>query len=256
MADEETTGTEATGDADQNTGNTDATAGVGDAAAGDAAQGQDDKTEAGFKGAYEAEKLKRVQLEQSEQLLRDQLTVAQANQPQVQVAEPKSVYDQAKVNLGLAEEEFIEESQRGKIYAEINRITNTENQQNAQLTANQIFISAHPDYNEVVGRYAGNQFIPSAEITELVKSKPYLAATAYASAQGAYQIVMDERKLKELGQKTTVQEEHLKQHGIDTKLAPVSAAAAAGGAVTAGAGTPTVEQQQEMEQKVENGEFG
>ena len=164
-----------------------------------------------------------------------------------------SDYDQAKTNLGLAGEEYIEEAQRGKIYAEINRITNARNQQSAQLSTNQSFISLHPDYNEVVGRYAGTQFIPSAEITELVQRKPYLAATAFASAEGAYQMVMDERKLKTLDQQTTVQEEHLNQQGIATKLAPVSGAAAAGGAITAGAGTITVAQQQENEQRVENG---
>ena len=253
MADEEKKGTETAGDADQQTGTTAADTSVGDAVAGDAAQDQDEKKEAGMEAAYKAEKQKRQQLEQSEQLLRDQLTVANATQQQAQIVAPLSDYDQAKTNLGLAGEEYIEETQRGKIYAEINRITNARNQQSAQLSTNQSFISLHPDYNEVVGRYAGTQFIPSAEITELVQRKPYLAATAFASAEGAYQIVMDERKLKTLDQKTTVQEEHLNQQGIATKLAPVSGAAAAGGAITAGAGAITLEQQTENEQRVENG---
>ncbi len=250
---EDKTGTEQTGDADQTTGKTAADTGVGDAVAGDAAQNQDEKKEAGMTAAYEAEKKKRQQLEQSEQLLRDQLTVAQANQQQAtQMSAPLSIYDKAKVNLGLSDTEYIEEADRGRIYGEINRITNAQNQQDAQQTANQGFIGLHPDYSEVVGRYVGTTFIPSAEITELVKSKPYLAAAAFASAEGAYQIVMDERALKELGQKTTVQEEHLNQQGIETKLAPVSGAAAAGGAVTAGTGTITLEQQRENEERVAN----
>ncbi len=253
MADEETTGKEQAGDADQQAGNTDANTGVGDVPAGDAAQTQDDKKEEGFQKAYEAEKLKRQRSEETEQLLRDQLTLANANPPPIQAAAPISDYDQAKANLGLADEEFIEESQRGQIFTEVNRILNTRTQQVQQNNANQSFISLHPDYNEVVGRYAGSQFIPSAEITELITSKPYLRAAAFASAEGAYQIVIDERKLKNLGQKTTVQEEHLNQQGIKTKLDPVSGAAAAGGAITAGAGTITLEQQQENEQRVENG---
>ena len=251
MADEEKKGTETAGDADQQTGTTAADTSVGDAVAGDAAQNQDEV--AGLKAAAEAERKKRQDAEAQAQLLRDQLTVANATQQQAQIAAPLSDYDQAKTNLGLAGEEYIEEAQRGKIYAEINRITNARNQQSAQLSTNQSFISLHPDYNEVVGRYAGTQFIPSAEITELVQRKPYLAATALASAEGAYQIVMDERKLKTLDQQTTVQEEHLNQQGIATKLAPVSGAAAAGGAITAGAGTITLAQQQENEQRVENG---
>ncbi len=255
MADEDKTGIEETGDADQTTGNTATDTRVGDVAAGDAAQTQDEKEETGFKSAYEAEKLKRQQSEQAEQLLRDQLTVANANQQQA-MTQPFSDYDQAKANLGLAGEEYIEEAQRGKIYAEVNRITNARNEQTVQLAANRQFVSLHPDFNEVVGTYMGTQFVPSAEITELVKRKPYLSAAAFASSEGAYQIVMDERKLKTLDLKTTVQGEHLTQQGIANKLAPVSGAAAGGGAITAGAGTPTLQQQQEMEKRVESGEFG
>lgn len=248
MADEEKKGTEATGDADQETGTTAADTSAGEAAAGDAAQTQDEKKEAGFKAAYEAEKLKRQELEQAEQGLRDQLTLANANRQEA--VQPLGVYDQAKTNLGLADADFIEETERGKIYTEVNRLMSVQAQQDAQSNANNAFISTHPDYNDVVGRYAGTQFVPSVEITELIKSKPYLSATAYASAEGAYRVVMDERQLKELGQKTTVQEEHLNQEGIGKKLAPVSGAAATGGAIAAAAGTITLEQQLINEQKV------
>ncbi len=249
---EDTKGTEQAGDADQQAGNKVADAGVGDAVAGDAAQGQDDKKEEGFQKAYEAEKAKRQQSEQAEQLLRDQLTVANANQQQPQPVVPLSVYDQAKSNLGLTDSDYIEEVDRGKIYTEINRITNAQNRQILQQNANNAFISQHPDYLEVVGRYAGTQFIPSAEITELIREKPYLQAAAFASAEGAYQVVMAEREFKKLTDQNTVQEEHLKQQGIDTKLAPVSGAAAAGGAITAGTGAITLEKQLENEQNVAN----
>ena len=162
---EEKTGTEQTGDADQTTGKTAVDTGVGEAVAGDAAQNQDEKKEAGMEAAYKAEKQKRQQLEQSEQLLRDQLSVAQANRQQaVQMGKPLSIYDQAKVNLGLSDTEYIEESDRGRIYGEMTRMTNAQNQQDAQQTANQGFISLHPDYNEVVGRYVGTTFMPSATL--------------------------------------------------------------------------------------------
>ena len=191
-------------------------------------------------------------------LLQNQMALVQANQQAVQQPQqPASVYEQAKADLGLTDVEYIDEANRGKIYARINEITNQQNQQNAIVFANRQFEDSHPDFGSVVGvrNLLTQQIQPTAEILKILTEKPYLTAAAYASSQGAYEIVMAERKLNELAQQTIVQEEHLKQQGIDTKLAPVSGAAAVGGAIQASAGTVTLEQQQEMEQRVANGEF-
>lgn len=240
-----------TGAVAQTTG-IDVAAGVQQDVTSDAAGNQDEV--AGLKTAAEAERKKRQEAEAQTQLLREQMALQQAN-PVQQTTQPVSDYEQAKANIGLAGEEYIDETQRGAIFTEINRIINARSQQNAQATANQQFINTHPDYFDVVGKQVGNQMMPSAEITKILQEKPHLTAAAYASSQGAYQIVMDERKLQELMEKNIVNDEHLKQNDIDNKTSVVSGAAAGGGAITAHAGTATLEQQEEMEQRVANGEF-
>ena len=209
-----------------------------------------------FKKANEAKKAAEEQAE----LLRNQMAIMQANQQPVQPqtqTQPLSDYDQAKTDLGLAGEEYMDESQRSKVYARITEIMNARHQQTAAAFSNQQFESSHPDFGSVVGlrNPATGTIQPTAEITKILAEKPYLTAAAYASSQGAYEIVMQQRKIDELQQQNTVQEEHLKQQGIDTKLAPVSGAAAGGGAVTTTGSKVTIEQQQAMEERVASGEF-
>lgn len=208
----------------------------------------------GRKTAEEAQKV----AEANAQTLADQMRIMQANQqPAQQPQQPASVYEQAKADLGLAGAEYITEAERGQIYARINEITQLQNQQSAVVFANQQFESSHPDFGNVVGlrNPVNGQIQPTAEILKILTEKPYLAATAYASSQGAYEIVMNERKFNELQQKNVINEEHLKQQGIDISLAPVSGAAAAGGAVTTTGAAITVEQQRENERRVADGEL-
>lgn len=198
--------------------------------------------------------------EEQAQLLQNQMALITANQQVNQPAQPQqpvSTYDQAKADLGLAGVEYLDEAQRGQIFTRVNEINQLQNQQNAAAFANQQFESSHPDFGSVVGlrNPVTGVIQPTAEILKILTEKPYLTAAAYASSQGAYQIVMQQRQITQLRQQNAIQEEHLQQQGIDTKLAPVSAAAAAGGAVSASPAAVTVEQQQEMEQRVASGEF-
>ncbi len=210
-----------------------------------------------FKKANEAKKV----AEERAQLAESQIALINANQQQQvvqsQPQQPLSDYDQAKADLGLTGVEFIEEAERGKIYVRINEITQARNRQTSAAMANQQFEGTHTDFTSVVGLRNPLTGVvqPSAEILEILKEKPYLTAAAYASSQGAYEIVMNEREVTKLKEQTTIQEEHLKGQGIETKLAPVSGAAAAGGAIQASSGSVSVEQQQEMEAKVAAGEF-
>ncbi len=209
-----------------------------------------------FKKANEARKA----AEEREKLLQDQMLLLQSNQQpiQQQTQQPVSVYDQAKADLGLTGEEYIDENQRGKLYARMGDITQRQNQQSASAFANQQFESSHADFGAVVGlrNPITRQIQPTAEILTILNKKPYLTTAAYSSSQGAYEIVMNERKLTELQKQNTVQEEHLKQQGIDTKLAPVSGAAAAGGAISNKAtGVITMEEQLENERRVADGEL-
>lgn len=211
-----------------------------------------------LKKAIDEKKAIEQQAANDKQLYEQQMALMQNNKPQqTEIKQPASVYDQAKAELGLAGEEYIDESQRGKIYGKINEIMNAQNQQQNAAYANQQFEATHTDFSSVVGvRHPSTGVIaPSTEITKILMEKPYLTAAAYASSQGAYEIVMNERRLAQLQQQTTIQEEHLKTQGIDTKLAPVSGAAAAGGAVTTTGASVTIDQQREMEEKVASGEF-
>lgn len=212
-----------------------------------------------FKKANDAKIVLEEQLKTQEQDHINQMALLQANQqPVQQVQQPLSDYDQAKTNLGLAGEEYLDESQRSGVHTEMTKLMNTRNQQSVAALSNQQFEISHSDFGSVVGlRNPGTGVVqPTAEISKILTEKPYLTAAAYASSQGAYEIVMNERRLQELTQQNTVQEEHLKQQGIDTKLAPVSAAAAAGGALPAqAAGAITPEQQVENERKVAAGEL-
>lgn len=195
-----------------------------------------------------------------EKLLQSQISMVQANQPvqQSQPQLPLSDYDQAKAELGLANEEYIDESQRSKIHARMTEIINAKSQQNNAAFANQQFETTHPDFASVVGvrNPINNQIAPSAEISKILTEKPYLTAAAYASSQGAYEIVIAERQLNELQQQNTVNQEHLKQQGVDNKLAPMSGAAIAGGAISNKIqASISVEQQLENERKIAAGEL-
>lgn len=200
----------------------------------------------------------RKAVEERAKLLQDQMALIQANQPvQQQPQEPLSDYDKAKAELGYAGEEYLDESQRSRVHAKMTELINTRNQQASAAYANQQFEITHPDFGSVVGlrNPVTNQIQPSAEILKILTEKPYLTAAAYASSQGAYEIVMQQREIEKLQQQNSVNQEHLNQQKVDTKLAPVSGAAAAGGAVANNAGVITVEQQLENERKIAAGEI-
>lgn len=211
-----------------------------------------------FKKANEAKVAAEELLKKQAQDHQTQMALLHANQQPVQAqTQPLSDYDQAKVDLGLAKEEYLDEGQRSSIMTRMTEIGNVRHQQSAAAFSNQQFESSHPDFTSAVGfrNPVTGAIQPTAEILKILAEKPYLTAAAYASSQGAYEIVMQERKIQELSQLNTVQQEHLKQQGIDTKLAPVSGAAAGGGAITTTGASVTVKQQQEMEERVASGEF-
>ncbi len=210
---------------------------------------------ADFKKVNDAKKA----AEEREKLLQDQLAIAQTQQQPVQTQsqQPLTDYDQAKTDLGLKDEEYLDESQRSQIFARMAEITNTRSQQSAILLSNQQFVNSHSDFSSVVGLYnpATGLVQPTAEMAKILSEKPHLNAAANASHQGAYKIVMEQREFAKLQQQNAVNQEHLKQQGIDLKEAPVSGAAAAGGSINATGVSVTLEQQEAMEQRVANGEF-
>jgi hypothetical protein len=255
---EEKTGTEQAGDADQQTGvnlESDGQAEGTQAAAGD----QDDKTVEGLKAAAKAEREKRQEAEEAAENLRNQMALQAATQQVQQTQEkPKSTYEQAISDCGIADPEYMTEAERIKVMARYEELNRFQSQQQAQMVTNQAFINAHSDYGEVVGKNnAQGVFMPSAELTKILTEKPYLQAAAYASSQGAYRIVLDERKAQELLKKQKVLDEHLVEQDIDTKTAPLggSAAGGAGSSTESAVKLDTVEDVAAVEQRVAAGEF-
>ena len=190
------------------------------------------------------------------QLLQSQMSLLISNQLPEQPAQPKTTMEQAMADVGVAADDMYGESMV-KVMNRKYELDTIQSQRSAAGFMNQQFEATHPDFGTVVGirHPATKQIIPSAEIQKILTEKPHLAAAAYSSSQAAYQIVMDERSLKELQQQNVVQAEHLKQHKIDTKTSVVSGAAAGTGAVKSTPGTITREQQEEMEQKVTSGQI-
>lgn len=257
MTEENKTGNEKdTGDAGQtDTGNKDITAGGQQDVTPDAEGNQDEKYKAAVAMAN-AEKEKRQATESQSQLLQDQMSIMQANQ--VQPQQPSSTYEQAIKDLGI-DPDYMTETERIKVFAHKEQLDQVKNQQVASQFANQQFIRSHPDYFDVVGKPVGNQYQVSAELQKILTEKPHLTAAAYASSQGAYQIVMEERKLAELKKKNEALTEHQTQQDIDNKTAPMSGAAAGGGGTVASGdvlpANATIEQVREMERRVAAGEF-
>lgn len=201
----------------------------------------------------------KVAAEEEARILREQMQIMAVNQQQTiqpaqTPAQPLTVYEQARVDLGLQDEEYPSETDRGRIFQRVIEIQNAVNQQQRQAQSNQQFIQTHADYGEVVGRQIGNNFQLSPELLEIITKKPHLANAAYSSAQSAYKVVMDERKLAELEKTATANQEHLARQGIDNKTDPLGGSAAGGG----GAGDPnnqqmlTREQVREIEARLAN----
>ena len=189
--------------------------------------------------------------EEEARTVREQMQIMVANQQQnVQpiqnVSQPTTVYDQARADLGLQDEEYPTETDRGRIIQRTIEIQSAANQQQQQAVSNQRFIQEHADYGEVVGRQIGNNFQMSPELLKIITEKPHLANAA-SNSQSAYKIVMDERKLAELEKNAATNQEHLTRQGIDNKTDPLGGSAAGGG----GAGDPNNQQMMSREQVLE-----
>lgn len=186
--------------------------------------------------------------EEEARISREQMAIMTANQtvqqPTVAPTQPLTVYDQARNDLGLGEEEYMTEAQRGQVIQRTIEIQNAAVNQQRQAQVNQQFIQSHPDYGEVVGRQMGNNFQLSPELLKIITDKPHLANAAYSNSQSAYQVVMDERKLAELEKNAATNQEHLQRQGIDNKTDPLGGSAAGGGVV----GDPNNQQMMSREQ--------
>lgn len=202
------------------------------------------------KAAEEAKALAEQQLQQT----RDQMAL----QPQVQPQKTVSTYEQALTDCQLLDEEFLTQEQQIRVNARHEQLINAKNQQAQANQADLQFAQSHPDFVKAVG-YLNPQghFVASAELNKILMEKPYLRGSC-VTAQGAYEIVMQERKLAELSQQTTTLKAHQTRQNVDGNLAPMSPAATGGGAVERKGKitkSSSAEDIRAMEQRVKSGEF-
>ncbi len=181
----------------------------------------------------------------------------QQQQPQ-QTQQPGSTFEQAMQQLGLTEEDLTYSGANQVKVANLKaQLDTAQNQQQQVFNANQQFMNSHSDFTQVVGSVnpaTGVITAWSQEALLLQQNKPYLN---FNSAQGAYQAVMDERKLAELETKAKVNEEQQNRQKVDISSQPLGASAAGGG------GAGDVQNQrllsraetQEIEDKIERGEI-
>lgn len=199
------------------------------------ADGDDKDTKTVKYTEFEKANKAKATAEEQARIAQEQLAIMTANQvvqqPVATPQQPVTIYDQARNDLGLGEEEYMTESQRGQVFQRAIEIQSATNQQQRQAQANTQFIQNHPDYGEVVGRQMGNNFQLSPELLKIITDKPHLANAVYSNSQSAYKIVMDERKLAELEKGTTANQEHLKRQGVDNETEPLGGSAAGGGGI-------------------------
>ena len=171
MPEENKTGTEQAGGADQDkAGNNDAAAGVQQGDTQDAAGNQEVE---GLKAAAVAEREKRqaavaeAQAAKAEaQSLRDQMAIvsAQPAQQQERVGLYKAVVKQLGINP-----EYATPDEQGQIFEGMVQVT-------AGQQSEQSFIISHPDYGEVVGvNGPGGQFQYAPPLIRALKANPALA---------------------------------------------------------------------------------
>lgn len=227
-------------------------AGVQQATAPADGENQDVQVEA-FKTKAEDEVKKRQAIEAENENLKQQMQLITANQASVQPqvpAQPKTLFEQCAERLGFGDGSYLTGEQHGQVLQLMIQV-----QGNVATTQN--YIQSHPDFVQVAGtiHQQTGQLIPSAELQKILTEKPQLRSLA-ASPQGAYELVMQERKLAELEKNATANQEHLTRQEFDNKTEPLGGSAAGGG----GAGDPnnqqmmSREQVREIEQKLADGE--
>lgn len=158
------------GDVDlENTGNNDAAAGVGDAPAGDAAQDPDAKLNAAITMAN-VEKGKRQEAEAETKAANEQIAIlsAVAPQPEAQGSQ-KTLYVQLAERRGI-DPEYPTPEENGLIMEDMLQLNNVQNEQ-------QTFLTAHPDYADVVGTSLPNGgFSMAAPLKRVLAKNPALAS--------------------------------------------------------------------------------
>lgn len=186
-----------------------------------------------------------------------QIDLMQQNQQAQQTQQvQKSSSQQALDSLGITADDLYGDN-IVKYQEAVNQIENSNRQQGQVVMESQNFLMSHPDANQVVGSVnlaTGQIMNPSAELLGILAKKPHLAAAC--TPQGAYDIVMQERKMAEFEKTQTIATEQITRQKVDNATLPLGGSAAGGGSMGAASNTGlmTREQQREIIAKLDAGE--
>lgn len=173
--------------------------------------------------------------EEARMLAERQLELMQAHQQGQQTGAPqtapKTSMEQAMQEYNVTSDDLFGDVMV-KVLARKDEIDNAVRQQQNAALSNLQFISTHPDVGIVgsVNPSTGQMMTASPELMSICTKKPHLAR-ACATVQGAYNIVMQERRLVELEKNDAANKQHLTRQGIDTATQPLGGSAAGGGGV-------------------------
>ncbi len=189
-----------------------------------------------------------------------QLEILQANMQQTAqppVKQVASTYEQAMLDLGLTADDLYIGENMVKVQRRKSELDSALQQYQTAIEANKQFVANCSDFPQVVGSVnplTGVMMAWSQEALSLQQKKPYLAG-AFQNAQGAYQAIMDERKLMEFEKKAAVNQEHINRQDADIQSEPMGGSAAGSGG--AGDMQPALMSRQQVldiEQKLESGQ--
>ncbi len=150
------------------------------------------------------------------------------NQTQTQTS-PKTAMEQAMDDCNVIADEMYGEAQV-RVMNRKDEIDRALSQQQQSAFASQQFAMQHPDMNEVVGSVSPvtGQFMASKELLSFAAKNPNLAG-ACTSVEVAYDLVMRERKLTELKETQSVNQEQVNRQNLDNVSQPLGGSAAGGG---------------------------
>lgn len=174
----------------------------------------------------------RMQAERTLELMQAHQQGRQAAAPQ---NAPKNSMEQAMLEHNVTADELYGDVMV-KVIARKDEIDKAASQQQAAALSNLQFISTHPDIGQVVGSVnpaTGQLMTASPELMSIVTNNPHLAG-ACGTVSGAYNVVMQSRRLAELEKNDEANKAHQTRQGVDNATLPLGASAAGGG----GSGEP------------------
>lgn len=185
--------------------------------------------ENGFYQAAKSEKEKRQQLQQENDLLRQQAQVVQANQPPAKPEQDAVMRASSALGLELEPDDVPTMRQMGQINAYLHK---EREQRDRSAQAQQSFNQSvdAEEYIKVVGSGSGATYVPSKYLTEALKRNPALKhqLTGPYAAQNAFNAAKIIEMEEQLGEKKLDEHQTDLEETIEKKTRPGSASSVGG----------------------------